>query len=390
MTHDVTTEQVTPPVMARDATIGVIAPPPPGPDEGFRHQTRDGLTLVVPEKLKIAWDEEHRPWRSLVIDEERRVVSAGFPKFFNWDEHPGDTARITQALTSGAPVWLSEKLDGSLIIRSVHQGRVIFRTRGTLDGADWRAPAMNVAKEHCPALLDPDFMPGHSLLLEFTSPDFPIVIHHEMDGLTLLGASTHEWPPRLVGREATEQIAREGMIPLVAEHAHLPTEPMALVEEIERWGAGREGLVIRTDDDAVLVKLKSAHYLARHALRFALTPRRIAEMILDHDLRDEDAFDAALRSIGYDWEISRETRAAWRATDRLRHEGEERVRRAQEIVDQHGHLSRREFAAVATQDRTLAALCFALLDGARGKIDEQLRRELMDRVSTETEAERRR
>lgn len=90
--------------------------PLPSEEQGFNIVSRDGLSLIFPRKdMKRQgkdWQEDERPYRSVIVDEDGYVRSIGLPKFYNVGEHEGDTERLAAALEAGREVWLTEKVDG--------------------------------------------------------------------------------------------------------------------------------------------------------------------------------------------------------------------------------------------------------------------------------------
>ena len=91
-----------------------------------------GESLVIPRKDKFRWAEGEVHLRSLVLDSEGHVVSAGFPKFFNLGENPAHDRALSEAMAGGG-VEFPEKIDGSLIVADRIGGVARLRTRGRRD-----------------------------------------------------------------------------------------------------------------------------------------------------------------------------------------------------------------------------------------------------------------
>lgn len=111
----------------------------PNEERGFAHRldedpdSKGENVLVLPTKgnfMRAAdWTEEELLFRSLMFNRETgQVVSAGLPKFFNYGESELDTILLNNKLAQGEPVLFTEKMDGSLLIRSVINGKVRLRT----------------------------------------------------------------------------------------------------------------------------------------------------------------------------------------------------------------------------------------------------------------------
>jgi hypothetical protein len=293
--------------------------------DAFRATTRGGLTLVVPAKdgdmLQLGSWENVSPWlRSVVLDADSGAVrSVGFPKFWNFGQVSGDEAALAAALTDPSlTVRFTEKMDGSLAIRSVIDGTVVFRTRGTFDGGDFGPAMRRVAADRYPVLLDPEFEPDASLLFEFVHPEFRVVIRYDQPDLILLGRVAHTNMTQMPYTDLSVY-ADAHSLSLVGAH-ELPRDVVGLSETVQNW-TDSEGIVVRVEgapsDPEVarhfvggvwLLKLKSLDYLTRHRLRFHLTAKTVREMCQVRDVRSHDDFGRALADIGGDWEMAQDAR----------------------------------------------------------------------------------
>ncbi len=261
----------------------------------------DGYTFIHPQKTKWDWFEDELPLRSTAVDRRGLVVSSGFPKFFNTGERPTNDAALEVALSNGEEVFFTEKLDGTLIIRSVlPDGRVIFRTRGTWNGGGFGPLARAIAAERYPALLDPTLMPKWSLLFEYVGPANLIVIAYSQEDLWFLGAVRHA-DAHLMPVDQVQTFAQEhGLrcVPLV----ELPRNLKELQQAVREW-SDREGVVVRLHRGQLLLKLKSARYLALHAMRANMSYALIVEYARGAEVNTEEELEAGLRELGYDYEL---------------------------------------------------------------------------------------
>lgn len=285
-------------------TPGEIALQLPQEKSGFKITERGDLTLVVPSKLKHEWEEHERPYRSVILDKNGKVVSSGFPKFGNLGEPSfvDHQAILNTALESDKEIWMTEKFDGSLAIRSVIDGKVVFRTRGTFDGGPFAEPMRRIAEERYPALLDPKMEPDKSLLFEFVSPDpeFRIVIRYEQDDLVLLGSVDHD-DLALANRKEIETLAEAYNLNMV-NTTTLPNDIDALVEQVSEW-EDREGVVVRCNEGQVLIKVKALPYLALHRLQSHLTAKNIRQHCEAHGVQKVEDFQKIIFDMGGDWEM---------------------------------------------------------------------------------------
>lgn len=279
--------------------------------KSFIIEATDGYTFIHPKRTKWDWAEDELPLRSVVVDGRGLVVSSGWPKFFNAGERPANDARLETALNSGEEVFFTEKLDGTLIIRSVlPDGRVIFRTRGTWDGGNFGPLARSIAAARYSALLDPTLLPEWSLLFEYVGPANLIVIAYAQEDLWFLGAVRHADAHLMpVGQaQAFAQEQELHIVPLV----ELPRDLKGLQQAVREWG-DREGVVVRLQRGQLLIKVKSARYLALHAMRANMSYALIVEYARGADVNTEEELEAGLRELGYDYELCQIARGHFRS-----------------------------------------------------------------------------
>ena len=275
----------------------------PTREEGFRiiRDPNHDAWLIIPSDRKRYWTIEERFFRSMLLSREGKVLSTGFPKFANlgeggFEDHHED---LLQAFKLRRPITVTEKIDGTLIIRSVIEGRVHLRTRGSWSLGRFQAPVLEQFKKY-PRLQDPTYRSGESLLFEFTSssPKLRVVLAHRQDGLTLLASVSHSNLKRIDGN-GLATISREvgvAMAPSVSLSGPLSTWK----KEVGSWD-GREGVVIGLASGA-LIKLKADSYLALHRLTTSFSVRQVKRLIIGRKLYDKAAFEKFLKKAGADWE----------------------------------------------------------------------------------------
>jgi len=354
--------------------------------KSFYIECGEDYNFIHPKHNKWDWNEEELGLRSVAVDNQGRVISSGFPKFFNAGERPTNDVQLEGALSSGEEVFFTEKLDGTLMIRSVlPDGRVIFRTRGTWDGRDFAPVAYGLAIKRYPVLLEPGFMPEWSLLFEYVGPENLIVIAYTEPDLHFLGAVRHA-DLYLMPVEQLQAFAREhGLhaVPVV----ELPRDLKGLQETVREWGE-REGVVVRLHRGQLLIKVKSARYLALHALRANMSYDLIAEYARGADVRSEEALEDGLRELGYDYELRQTAKLLFRTYLEQVTRSEEALARARQLqaaflaqVDDPANPPadererRKRFAMQATQQPDpLRAVLFSLYDERPEKAQAHLSR----------------
>jgi hypothetical protein len=343
--------------------------------KSFIIEQGEDYTFIHPKHNKWDWAEDELRLRSVAVDTEGRVISSGFPKFFNAGERLANDAQFEAALGSGEEVFFTEKLDGTLMIRSVlPDGRIIFRTRGTWNGGDFAPVAFGLSVKRYPILLEPTFMPEWSLLFEYVGPENLIVIAYSEPDLHFLGAVRHS-DLHLMPVEQLQAFASEhGLhaVPLV----ELPHDLKGLQETVREWG-DREGVVARLHRGQLLIKVKSARYLALHAMRANMSYELIAEYARGAGVTDEEHLEAGLRELGYDYELLQTAKFLFRAYQEQVTRSEETLATARQLYAEYlaqaddpanppadERERRKRFAMQATrQPDPLRAVLFSLYDG---------------------------
>lgn len=270
--------------------------------DDFKIIHQDNLHFIHPKKNLWDWNEDERWLRSLIVDENGFVVSTGWKKFFNYGENLADTKLFNDNIND-VNIKFSQKEDGSLCIRSVINGKVVFRTRGTIYG-EWgeeeepyKDRFIKVAKGKYSVLLDETFATDKSLLFEYVAPTNKIVINYDEEDLIFLGFIYHnnlqisEW-------DEIKEFANRHKLNIVKQF-DLPREPIKLLEEIKNWKI--EGIVIRYKQ--LFLKIKSDYYKELFKMKFSINYKFIAEFCITANIQTEKKLISKFQELDYDWEI---------------------------------------------------------------------------------------
>jgi hypothetical protein len=279
----------------------------------FKVVEEGGEVLVIPLKGKVRWRDDELHLRSLVLDPEGNIVSAGFPKFFNLGENPEHDRDLARAMARGA-VELPEKLDGSLIVADRVRGVARLRTRGRRVLGEFAPDVEPLVASQYPRLMDflreDPLLEGSSVLFEFVSPARSIVVRHERADLFLLGYVDKRRVSPGWDAPTLARVHRETGVPLAPVHA-LPADLDGVLAQVRAW-KGREGIVARfrtESGEPRLIKIKAEDYLRLHAYRSRLGSSRALKIAWLLDLRDESDILPALTRYGLDWEAAEFARA---------------------------------------------------------------------------------
>jgi hypothetical protein len=271
-------------------------------EEAFNVRTNEeGLRLITPA-LAVAnalWTPQTVHYRSRVEDKDGNTISQGFPKFFNLGMGPSGLNvsffDVVKAAEKGDAL-ATLKLDGSLLIRSVYNEKVMLRTRGSFgyEQCD-NAFEMEVFKEKYPKVFDPRSLRDVSLLFEWTSPNNTIVVKYPEPSLTLVGAVYHEGLT-LMPLDELCYFANILQVPVV-EHFTLTPDGWETLHNKLDERQDIEGYVIRLNGEQTLVKVKAAPYLTKHAMKSRLTTESLADLYFQWGCPDFEGFCKRFRDV---------------------------------------------------------------------------------------------
>lgn len=265
----------------------------------FSIKENDGLYLINPNQNYTDWNEDELIFRSSIWNEYGYLVSAGFKKFFNWDEKKELSKQPNDLLLTTA----MEKLDGSLLICSYYEGKLIFRTRGTFDAYQFKnSDEIDMFREkyNLDAIMEIAVKEQSSLLFEWTTPSNKIVLQYNEPDIRLVGSIYHEDYSYATQKELND-IAKLFKLkrPKIYEFSSIQN-----LMSVKDW-VGDEGVCLYYNGDQSIVKIKSLDYLKKHSFKSHLNWERLVDMYLEwKDSNDyiADEFFIYLETL-YDYEI---------------------------------------------------------------------------------------
>lgn len=224
--------------------------------------------LVIPNHIGTVWTTENLHFRSSMWNDSGELISAGFPKFFNWDESPS----VCPAPTSLKNATIVEKMDGSCFIVSKYNGTYILRTRGTMD-----ATKMENGNEV--EIFKTNYLPkceqydssetwNFSLIFEWLSSSNVIIITYpDCPRWTLIGGIYHN-DYSLFTQSSLDEIGNVYGFERPIRYT-FDTIPNLLTAIGNLKGS--EGVVVYYKNDSVMKKCKGEWYLHLHHLKSELS-----------------------------------------------------------------------------------------------------------------------
>lgn len=191
------------------------------------------------------WNEITLACRGLILDEEGNVVARPFPKFFNLGEYDGQKV-------PNSPFEVYEKMDGSLGISYVLDGKVQIATRGSFT-SDQSVVANEMLQDKYYDAIS-KMKDGITYLFEIIYPESRIVVDYGIEEKLVLLA--------MIDIETGEDLTLENIgFPLVKKYDGInDINVLNLLEE-----ENREGFVIKYSDGYRL-KVKFEEYVRLHRI----------------------------------------------------------------------------------------------------------------------------
>lgn len=216
-----------------------------------------------------AWDDITRQCRGLIMDiSTGEILARPFPKFFNYGEHISKGWAVP---TTTPKIY--EKLDGSLGILYVLNGRPWIATRGSFisDQAYWatqwyRANCMLIGQEVLPPK-------DETFLFEIIYPENRIVVNYDFSGLVFLAS---------IDMRTGKQIPRKMKGTLMDMIRDAKEIPFTSIEELQKLDEpNSEGFVLYYPEENVRMKIKFPEYVRLHRIVTGVNEIAIWEMLRD-------------------------------------------------------------------------------------------------------------
>lgn len=226
------------------------------------------MYLVQPIHAGSKWSKDTLHFRSSVWDSNGNLVSASFPKFFDYGQQP----ELSPVPTDLRKCVFVQKVDGSTLICSKNKNNYIIRTRGTLDAKRMEKNSHEIEQfktEILSKLANDVETWDYSIIFEWVSPLNRIVILYPEPKWYLIGMIYHS-DYSLMPQESLNVMAEKyGLLRPPLYSFDNINSVQEIVESVKAW-VGIEGIVIYSNNGQVLHRTKGLDYLARHRLKSEL------------------------------------------------------------------------------------------------------------------------
>jgi len=243
--------------------------------------------LIQPQHIGTKWTQDNKHMRSVVVNYEGEVISAGFPKFTNYGENP----EHFPVPTSLRNCTVMEKLDGSLLVVSKYKGQYILRTRGTVDASTMaNGHELELFKEKFLKRLTHDTPDtwNVSILFEWVSPINKIVLNYGDEPDWYVVGIVHHSDYSLYSQEDLDMWAKNKGFKRPATYTF--TDVNDLLQNVDKW-KGKEGVCVYSKNDQTIHKVKGAWYLALHHMKSELSNiEKVMDVWLEQGMPDYNTF----------------------------------------------------------------------------------------------------
>ena len=245
------------------------------------------IHLIQPQHIGTQWRQDNKHLRSVVVNYEGEVISAGFPKFTNYGENP-EHFPVPTSLRNCTVV---NKLDGSLLIVSKYKNQFILRTRGTVDASVLaNGSELEIFKNTILKKISVDQMEtwNYSLLFEWLSPLNVIVLRYSDEpDWQLIGAVNHT-DYSLFSQTEVDEYAK--MFDLKRPEKFTFNDISDMLQIVDKW-QDREGVCLYSKNDQVIHKIKASKYLLLHHLKSELSNiEKVLDVWLEQGMPDYNTF----------------------------------------------------------------------------------------------------
>lgn len=252
---------------------------------------------IFPKLEGTSWSIDNLHFRSSIWRKsDGQLVSAGFKKFFNWEESPG-VYEVPNVLH--AKIRCVEKIDGSCLILSKLNGELITRTRRARTTMLANGQEIEDLKVQYPKVFDHPLLDNneHSMLYEWVTPSNKIVLHYPEPQLFLIAVIRHKDYSYFLNKELDE-LAKE--LGVSRPRSFQYSSVVAMLNDNEAK-IGEEGICVYFKDEQYIRKIKSTWYKDIHNFRNSMNLKNVVNLYLTLGMPDYQTFCKEVLNT-YHWE----------------------------------------------------------------------------------------
>lgn len=294
--------------------------------------------LYTPSIQGDLWNKDNLFYRSLILDEHDKVVSVGWPKFFNYTEQP----HLYPNPLDFNDWVIEEKLDGSLIIVSKYKGELVIRTRGVISAFDHETgDELQKLLDRNPNINNNEWVDSEnfSLLFEHITPNNRIVLQYDNPELLLIGAIRHD-DFKISKKSELDDIAFKIGVNRPRQYKFDSIQKIIeLCETLQNF----EGYVLSYNNNQNRVKLKTSSYLKLHSFKSNATIKNILELYAEQEFPTFKKFKKYILN-QFDWECWQMVESMVEKIVEIKNELDISIDKVDTFVKDHKNLNDKDFA----------------------------------------------
>lgn len=259
-----------------------------GREEFYLNKKDDYYVVNYSHTLKETWDYNDknidilRECRGIIFDENKRIMSRPYHKFFNLNENE---KYKFENVNFNNPHIILRKLDGSMIRPIVSNNKMRLASKAGITECSMQAEDFIRDKKEYHLFMELVFNEGLTPIFEWCSLKNQIVIEYKEDDLVLTAIRENISGNYLL-YEIMKYFSEPFNIPLVNCINYDNNENTKnVIEKVKDW-ENDEGIVVRFDDGD-MVKIKSNDYVLKHKVKDQINlEKNVIKIIIENKIDD--------------------------------------------------------------------------------------------------------
>lgn len=253
---------------------------------------KDDLLLLKYNEciFNTGWHDFAKMSRGKVVNKNTfEIVSYPFNKFFNLDENEDSRMdKVRKYINEADYISVTDKKDGSTIIVSNYNGKLVMNTNGSLEN-EYIDSAKNIFDEKYNYFIN-NVPEGYTFVFELIDPDHRIILDYGDERNLYLLAVRDLSSFKLLKYDELKNVAEKYSLNLVEDEAFNGIDEL-MERAVNLKNANKEGWVIRlvSDDFDFMFKLKLEEYFLLHKMKSVLNIKKVYNAYLEGNLDDLNA-----------------------------------------------------------------------------------------------------